>query len=122
MDGMRLELFGNLGRDPESRYTPQGKMVTTASVAVTLGYGDNKKTEWVKATLWEKNAELFAKLTQKGTMVWLSGTPKVSAWESKSGEAKSQLEITVREFRVLKGFAKQDEESDNPYDAPEDEG
>lgn len=121
MDGMRLELFGNLGRDPESRYTPQGKMVTTVSVAVTLGYGDNKKTEWVKATLWEKNAELFAKLTQKGTMVWLSGTPKVSAWESKSGEAKSQLEITVKEFRVLKGFAER-EESDNPYDAPEDEG
>ena len=110
MDGMRLELFGNLGRDPESRYTPQGKMVTTVSVAVTMGYGDNKKTEWIKATLWEKNAELFHKLTQKGTMVWLSGTPKVSTWNGKDdGEAKAQMEITVREFRILKGFAKKEE-------------
>ncbi len=106
---MRLELFGNLGRDPEAKYTPQGKMVVTASAAVTIGYGENKKTEWVKLTVWEKTGELFNKLCQKGTTIWVSGTPKVSVWKDKEGEPKAQLELTVKEFKVLKGFRQDDD-------------
>jgi single-strand DNA-binding protein len=106
---------GNLGRDPESRYTPKGKMVTTASIAVNSGYGENKETEWIKLTFWEKSAELFAKLAQKGTKVLVSGTPKVEAWVGKDKEAHAQINLTVREFEILAGFAER-EDSDNPYD------
>lgn len=115
MDGMKLQVFGNLGRDPEAKYTPQGKMVATATIAVTVGYGDHKKTEWIKAVLWEKNAEMFNQMAKKGTSVYLEGTPKISTWLSKEGEAKGQIELTVREFRILKGGApKQEVGEDEP--------
>lgn len=114
MDGMRLEVFGNLGRDPEMKYTPQGKAVTEASIAVTIGYGENKKTEWIKAVVWEKTGELFNQLSQKGTQVWLSGTPKLKYWKTKEGEANGQIELTVKEFRILKNGAKKEGSEDEP--------
>ena len=106
---LRLDLIGNLGRDVEAQYTPQGKMVAHASVGVSVGYGDNKRTEWVKITLWEKSAESFNKIAQKGTTVWVSGTPKLSTWLSKKSEPQAQIELTVREYRVLKGGKPRDE-------------
>jgi single-strand DNA-binding protein len=100
---LRLDLIGNLGHDPDAKYTPQGKMVVNASVGVTVGWGDNKRTEWVKLVLWEKSAESFNQIAQKGTTVWVSGTPKLSTWLSKKNEAQGQMELTVREFKILKG-------------------
>lgn len=119
MDGMKLIVFGTLGRDPESKYTPAGKMVTTASAAVNIGKGDYKKTEWIKITLWGDSAEAFGRMTQKGTSLYLEGLPKVETWKSKDGEeAKGQINLTVFEWRILKnGRPKEDaEESDNPYE------
>lgn len=111
----RLDVIGNLGREPEARYTPQGKYIVDVSVAVNTGYGDNKETEWIKATLWEKSAESFNKLATKGTKVWLSGTPKIETWVGKDKEAHAQINLTVRDFQILAGYAEK-EESDNPYD------
>lgn len=117
MDGMRLEVFGRLGGDPELQYTPSGKLVTSPSVAVSSGYGESKKTEWVKCTFWEKSADLFGKLAKKGTYVWVSGTPKIETWES-DGKSNARMVITVREFKILSGGRPKDEEEegDNPYD------
>jgi single-strand DNA-binding protein len=109
-----MQLTGNLGRDPESRYTPQGKMVTTANVAVNSGFGDNKTTEWIKLTFWEKSAETFAKLAAKGTKVWISGTPKIETWQGKDKGFNAQINITVRDWEILAGYAEK-EDSDNPY-------
>lgn len=120
MDGMRLQIFGNVGKEPESKYTPQGKMVTTASVATTIGYGDNQKTEWVKIVLWEKAAENFKKLATKGTFIYAEGTPKVSTWLSREGEAQAQIELTVRDFRILKNGAKKEEHSEDEPDFMKD--
>ena len=121
MDGMKLEVFGNVGREPEGKYTPAGKFVVEASVAVETGYGDNKGTTWVKATFWEKNAELFKQLAKKGTFVYLSGTPKLSFWNKKDGgEATGQIELTVREFRILKNGAQAREVGEDEPDFMKD--
>lgn len=50
-------LVGNVGRDPEMRYTPNGSAVTSFSVAVSDGFGDRKKTIWFRVSAWEKLAE-----------------------------------------------------------------
>ena len=111
MDNIRLEIFGNVGKEPEMRYTPSGKAVTQTSVAATVGYGENKKTEWVKIVAWEKLAELLKQLVKKGTFIWVSGTPKSTYWLNKEGEANGQIELTVREFKVLKNGADKEEEA-----------
>lgn len=120
MDNMRLEIFGNVGKEPEAKYTPTGKMVATASVATSVGYGDNKKTEWVKVVAWGDVAENFKKLVIKGTFLWVSGTPKVTKWNTKEGEAAAQIELTIRDFRVLKSGAKKEEHSEDEPDFMKD--
>lgn len=116
-----LIITGHFGREVEARYTPAGKLVATVSVAVTTGFGDNKETEWIKATFWEKSAEIIRKLTRKGTKVLLTGTPKVEAWIGKDKEAHAQINLNVRDFEILAGFADKDEDQSTPYDeyAPE---
>ena len=104
-----LTITGHFGRDVETRYTPAGKLVGEVNVAVTTGYGDNKETEWIKATFWEKSAETVKRLTRKGTKILLVGTPKVEVWKSKNGEPNARIALTVREFEILAGFADQEE-------------
>lgn len=121
MDGAEVTIFGNLGRDPESKFTPAGKLVIEFSVGVTVGFGDNKRTDWYKCTAWEKNAELIGKLCVKGTTVWLRGTPKLELWSAKDGgEARGQIHVTVRDWRIMKGGkAKEEAAEATPYDANE---
>ena len=117
MDNLKIDAFCTLGREPESKYTPAGKMVTDVSAAVETGSGDYKKTEWVKLTIWgEKFGELFAGMTKKGTYVWISGVPKIESWKDKEGETKTQLNVNVKDFRILRnGKPRGDEDQTNPY-------
>lgn len=118
MDNAKMEVFGHLGRDPEGRYTPNGTMVTSTSIAVEIGTGDYKHTEWYDLTIWgEKFGELFSNMTQKGTFVWVSGTPKLDTWVDKKSESgKAQISINVKDFRVLNnGRSREDQDQTNPY-------
>lgn len=122
MDNTRIEAFVTLGRDPESRYTSAGKMVTSVTAAVDTGSGDYKKTEWYKLTIWgEKFGELFSNMTQKGTYVWVSGVPKLDSWVNKEDEPQAQININVKDFRILRNGKPRgdEEEGDNPYEGVE---
>ena len=120
----RIDATGNVGKDPEQSYTPKGKLMTKASLAVTVGHGDYKHTEWIDLVVWgEKPGNLFSSLVQKGTTLRVIGVPQVNAWVSKQdGSAKAQFQVTVNEFRVLKNGKprESEEESENPYEAPEE--
>jgi single stranded DNA-binding protein len=72
---IKVTFIGNVGRDPETRYTPEAKAVCSYSVAVTLGSGDNKQTLWYKCTSWEKQAENDSKYLKKGSKVYIEGIP-----------------------------------------------
>ena len=116
MDGGTYTAFCRLGKDPESKFTPNGTMVTEVTAAVEMGTGEYKRTEWIKLTGWgEKFGELFTGMTQKGTYLWVSGAPKVDAWV-KDGEAKSQLNVTVKSWKILGGGKPKGEEESTPYD------
>lgn len=98
--GINLAVFeGNLGRDPELRYTPQGTAVCSLSVAITEFKGSSdtreKETTWVRVTAWEKQAESCAKILKKGSHITVEGRLRESHWQTQSGEKRSALEVTA---------------------------
>jgi single-strand DNA-binding protein len=106
---MNLHIFGRLGSDPEARYTPNGNYVIDVPLAVNIGWGENKKTVWIKVVMWKKTAENFIKFAKKGTFVYLEGTPSVEVWKSKEGEPKGQLVLTAIDFKLLGGSKSREE-------------
>jgi single-strand DNA-binding protein len=105
---IKVSLIGNLGSDPELRYTAAGKAVCSLSVAVQVGWGENKKTQWWRCTLWDKQAETAAKYLKKGTKVWLDGEPTADketgnprTYTRTDGTVASSWEMSVRSIEYL---------------------
>ncbi len=99
-------IVGNLGRDPEMRYTPDGTPVTSFSVAVSRRWtsgdgGQGEKTWWFKVTCWRKLAETTNQYLKKGRQVMVIGEVDASAWTDQSGAARATLELTAREVKFL---------------------
>lgn len=94
---------GNIGRDAETRHTPSGTAVASFSLAVSSGYGDNKKTTWVRCALFGKRAEggLIQYLT-KGTQVAVTGELSLNEYE-KDGQTRSSLDLRVSEVDLIGG-------------------
>lgn len=88
---------GNLGADPVLRHTPQGKAVVQFNVGVSSGYGDNRKTVWVRCQVWEKRAELVAEAFSKGSRFSGCGEIVSDRW-SKDGKDTPQIEVRIVEF------------------------
>ena len=84
---------GTLGRDPESRATPNGDKVVNFSVAVGRGYGDKKTTDWWNITTWGKQADFAEKYLKKGKRVFVTGELQLRSWTDKQGVAKLTPEI-----------------------------
>lgn len=104
----KIILVGTLGRDPEMRYTPEGKPVTSFSMAVNSGYGENKSTMWVKVTAWNKQAEVANQYLKKGHKVYVEGelafdkeTGGPKMWAGQDGKARASFEVTLREMTFL---------------------
>lgn len=94
---------GRLGNNAEKRATPSGTSVATFSVAVESGYGDQKKTTWVRCALWGKRAEgNLVQFLTKGQLVGVSGELFTREYESK-GENKTSVEVNVGEINLLGG-------------------
>jgi single-strand DNA-binding protein len=116
-----MEIFGNVGRDCETKFTPSGKLICTFSIAYSVGYGDKKHTVWTKCVAWEKLGELIEKMVCKGTSLYVRGTPEVKVWKTKEGEPAGNIEMNVQEFRILKnGKPKEGAEESTPYDGGEE--
>ena len=101
----RVELIGNLTRDPELRYTPTGAAVCTFSVATNRTYvTDGEKREEVdfhRLVAWNKLAELCNQLLKKGNKVFISGRLQNRSWEGADGIQKNITEIVVEDMIVL---------------------
>ena len=111
-------VLGHVGRDAEMRYTQTGKAVAEFSVAVNIGYGDNKKTQWWSVTAWEKLAETCNQYVKTGMLVLVEGHAEMQEWEDKEGQHKSKLIIVARDVRFLsKAESSQEPVQDNfPFD------
>ena len=115
----RVELIGNLTRDPELRYTPNGAAVCTFGVATNRTYvSDGEKKEEVdfhRLVSWNKLAELCNQLLKKGNRVFISGRLQTRSWEGQDGQTRTTTEIVVEDMIILTPRA----DSAGPYIAEE---
>jgi single-strand DNA-binding protein len=94
-------IIGNLGADPEMRYTPNGRPVTQFNVAVNQSTKNQQSGEWVEATdwfrvsVWGDRAERAAETLRKGNKVFVEGRFKTREFEGRDGQKRTSLEITA---------------------------
>ena len=102
----KVLLIGNLGRDPEMKYTPQGQPVTTFSVAVSRRWqtpeGEWKdETEWFRIVAWRKLAEQCNEFLRKGSKVYLEGRLQTREWQGQDGQNRQMVEVVANEMVIL---------------------
>jgi single-strand DNA-binding protein len=102
-------LIGNLGRDPELRFTQSGQPVANFSVATTEtwnkkdGSGKEEKTEWHRIVAWGRTAELCAQYLAKGRTVYVEGRLQTREWEDREGKKQRTTEIVAQTVQFLGG-------------------
>ena len=100
-------ILGRAGKDPEMRYTQNGKAVTNLSVAADVGFGDNKKTIWFRVSFWDKIAEIVNNSVRKGDKIFVTGelTPDDSGnprtWTKQDGTTSASFEVNANQIRFL---------------------
>ena len=97
----QLSIIGNLGQDPEMRYTPQGIPVTTFTVAVNERYGDSASTTWFRVTCWRQLAETTNQYLSKGRQVLIVGRIQARAYRDRNGEPAVSLDLTADKVQFL---------------------
>ncbi len=102
----RVQLIGNLTRDPELRYTPSGSAVCTFSVATnrawTTDTGEKKEeVDFHRIVAWRKLAELCSQFLTKGRKVYVEGRLSTRSWTDKEGAAKSTTEVIIDDMILL---------------------
>ena len=94
----KVILMGRLTRDPELRHTGKGTPVTTFSIAIDNGYGDNKQTDFINCVAWNKTAEFVTKYFIKGRMIIIAdGRISTRSWETQDGKRAYATEVVANE-------------------------
>ena len=111
----KVILVGNLGRDPELRYTPQGTPVCSFSMATNERRKDKNgemqdQTTWFKVTLWNRQAETAAQYLTKGRPVYIEGRLRVEEWTDRDGKPRHTLEVTATDMHFIGGAGRGDGE------------
>jgi len=112
-------LCGNLTKDPDVRYTQNGKAMARMSIAINQGYGDNKTTEYFNLVAWEKTAQLCEKYLHKGSKVLVEGRLKNNNYKDNKGVQHYAVDVIVTSLEFMDSKKKQQEE-DEGY--PTDDG
>ena len=124
----KITIVGNLGRDPELRYTPQGDAVCNISVATTEKKRDKAgdlqdATTWFRVTLWRKQAENASKYLTKGSPIYIEGKLRIEEWADRDGKNRYTLEVQATDMQFL-GSNRGNEEFSGSHstDFPEETG
>ena len=123
----KVMVIGHLGKDPEMRYTPSGRPVTTFSVAVSRSWntadGERRsETEWFNIVAWGNLAEICKQYLHKGQQVYIEGRLQTRRWEDKEGQKHTSVEVVANEMMMLgdrrDGKGSQDEEQEDEISEP----
>jgi single-strand DNA-binding protein len=130
----KVILVGNLGSDPELRYTPSGKAVATFNLAThekwTGKDGEkSERTEWHRIVAWDRLGEICGEYLHKGSQIYIEGRLQTRSWEDREGNKRYTTEIVAQTMQMLGssgkgGTAKSTEESfptEQPITVPEDD-
>ena len=118
-------LVGNLGRDPELKYTPSGDALCTFSIATTYSWKDKdgnqqEKTEWHNIVAFKRLAEICGEYLKKGSQVYIEGRIQTRSWEDKDGVKKYFTDIVADQMKML---GRRDEKPDSmPASSAPEEG
>ena len=118
----KVLLIGNLGKDPEIRYTPDGTQVATFSLATGETWTDKsgnrqEHTEWHTIVAWNKLAELSKRYLSKGRQVYVEGRLRTREWNDKEGNKRRTTEVIASQM-VLLGSRPQSAEAGSPAPQP----
>jgi single-strand DNA-binding protein len=102
----KVMIIGHLGRDPEMRYTPSGRPVTTFTVATSRSWNTvdgerHSETEWFNIVAWGNLAEICKQYLTKGQQVYIEGRLQTRRWEDKEGNKHSSVEVVANEMMML---------------------
>jgi single-strand DNA-binding protein len=102
----KIIIVGNLGRDPELRYTPQGTAVCSFSVATNEKRKDRAGelqsiTTWFRVTLWGKQAENANKFLTKGNPIYIEGRLRTDEWTDRDGKTRTSLEVQATDMQFI---------------------
>ena len=119
----KLMIIGHLGRDPEMRYTPSGKPVTTFSVGTSRTWHSadgerHEETEWFNVVAWGSLAEVCNQHLKKGQQVYVEGRLQTRRWEDGDGNKHFTTEVVAQEMTML-GSRKDNFEHDITHESDE---
>jgi single-strand DNA-binding protein len=130
----KVILLGNLGSDPEVRYTPSGKAVANFSLATSEKYTNKEgekeeKTEWHRIVAWARLGEICGEYLSKGSQIYIEGRIQTRTWEDRDGNKRYTTEIVAQTMQMLGGSKKGGEAtsieeshpSEEPISIPDDD-
>ena len=116
----KVILVGNLGKDPDMRYTAGGDAVANLSIATSESWNDNQtgekkeKTEWHRVVFFRRIAEVCGEYLKKGSSVYIEGSLRTRDWENDQGNKRYTTEIIGREMQMLGGRRSEDNMDQSP--------
>ena len=111
--------IGNLGRDPETRYTASGEAICNFSIACTESWKDKQTgekkemTEWVRISAFGKLAEICSQYLKKGSQVYVEGSMRTRKWTDKDGQERYTTEIRCDDMKMLGGKSSENTQEDH---------
>ena len=131
----KVILIGNLGRDPEMRYTQNQQAVANFSIATTESWTDRntnerrENTEWHRVVCFQRLAEICGEYLRKGSKVYIEGRLQTRSWEGQDGQTRYTTEVVARDMQMLDGRSGGDgygggygQDGGGPPDAPQQGG
>lgn len=103
----KVILVGNLGKDPETRYTPEGAAITNLALATSESWKDKQsgemqeRTEWHRVVMYGRLAEISSEYLKKGSKIYVEGRLRTNKWQDKSGADRYTTEIIGNEMQML---------------------
>ena len=119
----KVILVGNLGRDPELRYTPQGTPVCSFTMATNERRKDKTgemqdQVTWFKVTLWGRQAETASQYLTKGRPVYIEGRLRVEEWTDRDGKPRHTLEVNATDMQFIGGARSEEQPAEKAAVAP----
>jgi single-strand DNA-binding protein len=112
----KVQLMGNLTRDPELKFTPKGTAICDLGLAINRTWKDDsdqkqEETTFIDVTFWGKSGEVIEKYVKKGQPIYIEGRLQLDTWEDKTtGQNRSKLKVTGESFQFLPNGKKEDRE------------
>jgi single-strand DNA-binding protein len=115
----KVILVGNLGRDPETRYMPNGEAVTNVTIATSDSWTDKtsgekkEATEWHRVTFYRRLAEVAGEYLKKGSQIYVEGKLRTRKWQDKDGQDRYTTEVIAEVMQMLGGRGGATQSSDD---------